>query len=115
MLNGILLVEHNFIRSNIIIVSLICKAINLNRVLRFQYGGGYREVEPYCHGVSTAGNEVLRAYQLRGHSKSGEHYGWKLFKVDEMNDLILTNEYFTGSRAEYNPVDPGMVEIHCNI
>ena len=47
----------------------ICAAIGSKQLLHLDYGGGSRTVEPYVYGVSTAGNEVLRAFQTGGHSQ----------------------------------------------
>ena len=44
----------------------ICAAIKNRAVVEFYYNGGLRTVEPHCHGISTAGNEVLRGYQTGG-------------------------------------------------
>lgn len=59
----------------------ICAAIRSRAVLQFSYDGGIRTVEPHCHGISRADNEVLRAWQTGGYSESGEPVGWKLFEV----------------------------------
>ena len=83
----------------------ICEAIKLKRIIRFNYSGGLRTVEPFCHGVSTAGNEVLRGYQTSGDSESGDPVGWKLFRVSEISNLTITNELFSGTRPGYNPND----------
>jgi hypothetical protein len=50
----------------------ICEAIGDRAVVRFSYGGGSRTVEPYCHGMSSTGTEVLRGYQTGGYSSSGK-------------------------------------------
>lgn len=38
----------------------ICEAIKEHKIMRFWYNGGFRTVEPFCYGRSTAGNDVLR-------------------------------------------------------
>ena len=63
----------------------ICVAIRERKVVSLRYSGGLRSVEPHCHGISTAGNEVLRGYQIGGHSQSGIRVGWKLFDVSMMS------------------------------
>ena len=42
----------------------ICHAIGTLAVIEFSYGGGHRVVEPHTHGISTAGDEVPRCYQV---------------------------------------------------
>lgn len=93
----------------------MCEAINSRQVIRFNYKGGLRTVEPFCHGMSTAGNEVLRGYQTGGYSESGEPVEWKLFRVSEMSNLEMTDEHFSGIRPGYNPHDSAMTTVHCHV
>jgi len=93
----------------------ICKAIRARCILRFHYGGGYRMVEPHCYGVSTAGHEVLRAYQIGGYSESDQPIGWKLFRVLAITGLQLTTETFASPRPGYNPNDSAMTTIYCRL
>src|SRR5882762_3605231 len=50
---------------------VICETIRAHHRLAFVYQGLARVVEPYCHGISTTGFEVLRAIQIAGASRSG--------------------------------------------
>ena len=93
----------------------ICAAIRDRDVLRFSYSGGTREVEPHCHGISRAGNEVLRAYQTGGYSESGKTVGWKLFEVSRITGITRTGETFASNRPGYNPNDTQMSEIYCHV
>lgn len=95
--------------------STICAAIARRAVVRFNYDGGARTVEPHAHGTSTAGNEVLRGFQTGGHSESGEPVGWKLFTVPEMSGLRETGETFSSNRPAYNPNDSHMSPVHCHV
>jgi len=94
---------------------MICSAIQSRQVIRFYYNGGFRTAEPFCYGVSTAGNEVLRAYQTGGYSESGNPVGWKLFRVSEISSLTTTGEKFFGIRPDYNPQDSAMTTIYCHV
>ncbi|NJE47334.1 hypothetical protein E3E35_07965 [Thermococcus sp. GR7] len=94
---------------------VICSAIRSRRIIKFYYKGGIRIVEPFCYGVSTAGNEVLRAYQIGGYSESGKPVGWKLFRISEISGLTVTDEHFEGNRPGYNPRDKAMVRIYCHV
>lgn len=95
--------------------TMICSAINSKKVIRFDYNGGFRTVEPFCHGLSTAGNEVLRGYQTGGYSESGDSVGWKLFQVSKISSMTITNDYFDVKRPGYNPNDSAMTTIYCNV
>jgi hypothetical protein len=92
---------------------LICTAIHSKKIIRIYYNGGFRKLEPFCYGVSTSGDEVLRAYQTSGHSNSGNPAGWKLFRVSEISNLKITGEYFEDIRPGYNPKDPIIKRIYC--
>src|SRR4051794_17155342 len=93
----------------------ICQAIATRAVVEFSYDGGSRTVEPHCHGVSTAGNEVLRGYQTAGYSESGNPIAWKLFDVSKIEGLSVTNRTFDQNRPGYNPDDKAMTTVHCHV
>ena len=93
----------------------ICSAISGRRLLSFSYHGFPRIVEPHAHGVSKAGNDVMRCFQVSGGSESGKVVDWKLMLVDEMSGLSVLNDTFSGPRPGYQPGDRGMVEIYCEL
>lgn len=93
----------------------ICDAITALPVVEFMYRGLPRIVEPFCHGISRAGNEVLRAYQVGGASESGNPVGWKLYEVSQMSGLRRTGATFRPGRPGYNPNDSQMTSIHCRV
>lgn len=93
----------------------VCDAIRLKHAIRFHYHGGVREVEPYIYGRSAIGDELIRAYQVRGVSRSGEAAGWKMFRVDDISGLSVTFEPFTALRAGYVPADPVIVFVNCQV
>jgi len=93
----------------------ILLAIKNKRCLEFYYNGGYRTAEPYCYGVSRKGNDLLRAFQTGGYSESSEPANWKLFAVEKMSNITITDEEFSGNRPEYKLNDPAMEDIYCNI
>ncbi len=95
--------------------SMVCAAIHDRSVIEFIYKNRTRIVEPYCHGVSQAGNEVLRAFQIGGDSDSGNPVGWKLYEMSRMSVLRTTGASFVGPRPGYNPNDTQMTLIHCRV
>lgn len=75
-------------------------------------GKGRRWVEIYCYGKSKAGNDVVRVYQLGGDTKTIQP-GWKLFRVDRMNNLRKLGGQFYEPRPLFNPNgDKDMIEIY---
>ena len=94
----------------------ICTAIDSKKVLSLYYAGGTRFVEPFCYGIHrSTGNEVLRGYQIGGYSESGESVGWKLFRVEDISRLIVTDKDCKGVREHYNPNDRVMKKIICRV
>jgi hypothetical protein len=93
---------------------VICDAIRLRHVVRFLYHGGERAVEPYVYGRDADGRELLRAYQLRGASRSGETAGWKTFHIEDMTSVAVTFEAFP-RRDGYDPSDKIIVFTNCRV
>ena len=93
----------------------ICEAVRVKAVVRFSYGGVLRSVEPHCHGISSAGSEVLRGYQTGGYSGAGNPVGWRLFEVAKISGFGQSGQMFSSARPAYNPYDRGMVSVHCHV
>lgn len=93
----------------------IIHAIEHQNRLRVVYDGGARLVEPHAVGVSSAGNEVFRGYQVEGVSTSGEHIGWKLLRLDRIEALEILDETFLDTRDGYRQGDSAMVRIFCEL
>lgn len=91
-------------------ISEITKAITSQSIIEFNYDGGIRIVEPHCHGVSSKGNHVLRAYQIDGYSSTG-NMGWKLYDMSKVSTIIIKEEFFS-IRIDYKRGDKGMVTIY---
>jgi predicted DNA-binding transcriptional regulator YafY len=97
----------------------ISEAIRNRRIIRFLYADEAgnihkRVVEPYAYGVTKQGNEAIRCYQIGGSSET-EIPGWKLFLVDRMTGLIITDETFEGCAPGYAHGDKGLNPIYCRI
>ena len=95
--------------------SVICEAIRKKAVIQFDYHGITRAVEPQSHGISTAGNEVIRGIQINPRSTSGKPIEGRLYMVSEMSDLKQTNETFLTPGPHFNPNDKGMSYVHCSL
>jgi hypothetical protein len=92
----------------------ICRAIFECRLLTltFKYGTGV--VEPYCFGRTKDGNDLLRAYQVRGASAEGEPTGWKLFRFDEIVAIAVSDDSFI-PRPDFRRNDRVFEQIHCQL
>jgi hypothetical protein len=94
--------------------NLFYRAITNKYLVQFKYDGRSRIVEPFCCGISTAGNYVLRGFQIRGSDKT-KLLCWRLYELAEISQLSVTQHNFNEKRPEYNPEDPTMTEIFCQI
>ena len=94
---------------------LIKNSVKTKTILEFNYDGHHRVVEPHAHGISTAGNEVLRCYQIKGGSVSGTVPGWHLMKISKMVNLSITDSHFDSPRPGYKKGDKGMTTIYAEI
>jgi hypothetical protein len=95
--------------------AVICTAIRRRRLLIFEYQGLQRVVAPYCHGTSRRGQEVLRAVQVSGSSRSGLLGVGKLWIVAQMKGLRDGGQDFIPDDPDYNPDDSALAEIHCRV
>ena len=92
-----------------------CDALRAGRCLELRYDGYSRVVEVHAVGVSTAGNPVMRVFQIRGGSVSGERMGWKLMRLDEAFTPVISDEPSQAPRNGYKRGDRDMVRIVCQI
>jgi hypothetical protein len=94
----------------------VCEAIRAQRILEFDYDGYHRVVQPYCHGFTSKGAEILRAVQVNeADSRSGGRGFGKLWTVAKMQNLRVAVETFDADDPDYNPNDTAMPEIHCRV
>ena len=94
---------------------LIVKAVKEKLLLSFTYNGHLRTVEPHAYGISIAGNECLRCYQVSGGSSSGKVPDWKMMTTDKITGLSLSQNVFLKPRDGYKKGDKGMSTIFCEL
>lgn len=92
----------------------IIEVIENQHVIELYYEGELRVIEPHCYGLTTAGNEGLRAYQTAGYSSSGK-LGWKLYDLGKADDISITPARFAGPRPGYQAGDKGMSKIYAEL
>jgi hypothetical protein len=91
----------------------ICDAIAARRLLMFAYGGVVRVAEPHLCGRTTAGHDALSAWMRPGWSRADPEGGWRMFRLDAVEDLQALPETFDAPRPEFNAADPHFVEVYC--
>jgi predicted DNA-binding transcriptional regulator YafY len=77
---------------------------------------GVRIIEPYTVGVMENGDTYLRAWLIKGISKTGKADprvvpGWRLFRIDRIKTINSNNEKFEVPKKGYNDKDTSMSEI----
>lgn len=93
----------------------ICTAIRRRYLLDVTYRGRRRVIEPYSHGVSRDGREILVAFQKAGDSASGHGEGWKAFHVDELDEVVDLDVPFVANQVGYRAggQSKNLVQVHC--
>jgi hypothetical protein len=95
---------------------LLEAAINGRKLVKIWYEPGTRSIECHALGYGSAGQILLRAFQIDGASSSNEHVNWKLFRLDRVRDVELTDIGFDGPRPEYKLNDRVMTRgIICQL
>ena len=57
----------------------------------------------------------MRVWQVAGGSASNEPVGWKLLSPDETVEAVVTTARSMAPRPGYNPADPVMKVITCQL
>lgn len=84
--------------------SIIINVIDNKQVVRIKYKDNfYRDLEIYDYGTTKTGRQAISAYQINGGSQSGERSGWKIFFLDDIQNIIITQKQFTSPRPKWNP------------
>lgn len=100
---------------DLVINKLVC-TIDYRGISPSDILNGIRIVEPYTVGVNENGETYLRAWLIRGVSRTGRINprlvpGWRLFRVDRINSISPTLQKFTAPRKGYKDSDSAMSEI----
>lgn len=91
----------------------IIDAIKNRQMLSFTYSGLYRVVEPHAVGMSRAGNDVLRCFQIQGGHVTPGHE-WDLCDLSKICHLTV-GQSFSGMRPGYARGDKHMVTIYAQL
>lgn len=99
-----------------LITSEICGAIAGRRLVELVYNGQQRLIEPYSHGFSSDGREMLVGFQCAGGSDSGQVEGWKALAVERIEQLAVVDVSFIPSREDYRAGSSKNIDdLHCEI
>lgn len=87
------------------------EALAQGRCLEVRYDGYARVVEVHACGFTRQGHAVMRVWQVRGGSASGERTGWKMLRLDEALALSVIGEASEAPRRGYRRGDADMARI----
>ncbi len=94
--------------------ALLLKAIKTRKVIQFAYYGEERIVEPFkCGEISGVG--FLEGYLIGGYSESENKERWRLYQLDKIKKLKITDKKAASSRPGYNPNDKRFLAIFCKV
>ena len=65
----------------------------------------------HAAGYTKDGHAIIRVWQIRGGSVSGERTGWKLMRADESFSAHPTEESSNAPRPGYKSHDAAMARI----
>lgn len=82
----------------------LCAAIKSGHRITFVYEDIKRLAEPYYIGQAADGGLMLGAWQ-----NTGSGTGWRIFIIDKMTKIEVTDLLFDESRLQYSPY----TEIFC--
>ena len=93
----------------------ICGAIQSRSVVSVRYGSRDRIVEPYIHGLTSEGIEVVLCYQREGDSASGFRTSWRTFHVDRIEAFEILPVKFVFDRADFEASAREVRNVHCTV
>ena len=77
-------------------------AIANKRLLRFTYDGAMRVAEPHDYGVRNRETKVLAFQREKAGRKSDNVRGWRWLDISKIQDCVVLEETFRGSRRTAN-------------
>ncbi len=92
----------------------LMSAINSRKEIEFTYSGYDRTAQPVAVGESSKGNVVLRCYQTKGMHVTPGHE-WDLCLVDDISNLVVTNNVFHADPPGYKKGDKHMKDIYAEL
>jgi hypothetical protein len=102
--NSLLSRDSTHLERHIPLEQEIVRAINGRNVLCFDYHGQPRQVNPHALGRVRPDNKaVLHAWQTGGRSNHGAPPCWGYFRLEEIEDLFVSEATFLEPEPNYKP------------
>jgi hypothetical protein len=96
-------------------ISDACNAIKSKRRIAFRYNDAPRVVEVHTVGYTKSNKPVMRAWQVRGGSRSGNPTPWRMFDLDMIVDACVLDEKSEAPRPQYIRGDASIQRIICEV
>ena len=96
-------------------IDTACRALADGKCLELRYDGYSRIVEVHAAGFTKDDNAIMRVWQVRGGSVSGERAGWKLMRLDETTSAHVIEETSEAPRKGYKRNDKAIDRIRCQL
>lgn len=96
-------------------IDTACRALRERKVLELRYDGYTRSLEVHAVGYTKTGQPMMRAWQVRGGSASGEKVGWKLMRLADALGATISEEESAAPRKGYKRGDPALDRIVCEL
>lgn len=93
------------------ILQVVQKQVKEKQILKIKYNNQWRIIEPFVLGYTRRNNMQIRQYQVIGGSLRGITKGWKLFRIDRIEEQQFTGKYFEYPRELFNPWDKHLPKI----
>jgi len=100
------IINENLLTEAVSTTSII-RAMDNKEYVEIYYAGdktvnkGWRTIEIYCLGVTKAGNEAIRAFQIGGETDTIIPE-WKIFLTNKITKLNFLKTNFTKPRPKFN-------------
>ncbi len=91
-----------------------CQAVKERRRIRIMYGGE-RIIEPYVIGYSENQVLLMRVFQVRGYSASGNGQGWKLMRLAKVEYFEILDETFEPRTDYRGKGDKNIFQVICEV
>jgi hypothetical protein len=105
----------HFLGERNMLVHTSCEALRSGHVLELRYDGYSRFVEVHDVGFTEDDNPIMRAWQVSGGIGNNEPGGWKVLRLDEASEAVVTHQRSLAPREGYKPGDAVMKVIACQL
>ena len=90
-------------------------AIANKRLIRFTYEGAVRVAEPHDYGLRDGAPKVLAYQRQKAERKDRQVRGWRWLDVSKIQDCIVLEDSFSGTRETANQQHHGWDVLYARV